>query len=318
MQRTMGNRAVGSLISQSFKPTIQRTIDIAGAKFEDAQELITEGYGAFINTPLKREIVDRLARADYEYESETQLQNEVNMRVNLIRAMHRIHEDNVNVGYNHGGDTLKLPSSHWDNVEAKSEKGGRETDAAFKSKNLASDAIESIFADKNDDYFLECNTATVAMHYKALLDTIGQANFDGEFPEVVIMPEWLTLREGNKAAPSQDHIPETRKVTSVDDLVPGDWVYFLNFEDYPERHPDGAFTGENALYLGDGKYRGFGVDEMTFEDMVSYLIAQYNHGKGPKKRLREDSPETLDGKVPGITKDVRRMAENENIRELLK
>jgi hypothetical protein len=132
------------------------------------------------------------------------------------------------------------------------------------------------------------------------------------------MPEWLTLREGNKDAPSRDHIPETRKVESLDDLVPGDWVYFLNFNDYPEKHPDGAFTGENALYLGGGKYRGFGVDEMTFEGMVSYLIAQYNVGKGPKKRLREESPETLDGKVPGITKDVRRMAENENIKELLK
>lgn len=30
-------------------------------------------------------------------------------KTHLINAMHRIHEDSVKVGYNHEGDSLKLP-----------------------------------------------------------------------------------------------------------------------------------------------------------------------------------------------------------------
>lgn len=65
-------------------------------------------------------------------------------KTHLINAMHRIHEDSVKVGYSHEGDSLKLLLTEWKDVEASQEKGGRESDAAFQSKNAASTAIEAI------------------------------------------------------------------------------------------------------------------------------------------------------------------------------
>lgn len=318
MQRTVGNRAVGSFISRTYNPAIQRSIHLSGTEYADLTELTAAGYT--FATPLEQEIVTALARANYKYDYDTQFENEVRMRVHLINAMHRIHEDSVKVGYNHEGDSLKLPRTEWKDVEASQEKGGRESDAAFQSKNAASTAIETIFEDKDESYYLECNTATVAMHYKALLDTIGQPAFDAAFSEVVIVPEWLKVKKGKEDAPSLELIPETEKaVKSLEDLVPGDWVYFLNYEDYPKMHPKGAFTGENALYIGNGKFRGFGVDEMSFDQMVAYLRAQYNQGLNAKKKKknREASGEALDGQVPGIMKNVRRMAENDKVKDLL-
>lgn len=57
---------------------------------------IQRTMGDLISIP--HSIVAALARANYEYESDTHLENGVQMRVNLIHAMHRIHDENVNVG----------------------------------------------------------------------------------------------------------------------------------------------------------------------------------------------------------------------------
>ena len=152
-------------------------------------------------------------------------------------------------------------------------------------------------------------------------------DFASLFPKgVFIVPEWLlidSLEEAHTKAqpPSLELIPDTTQaVHSLDDLIPGDWVYFTNFKEYEEKHPHGAFAGENALYLGGDLYRGFGVRAMTYSDMNQFLIERYNEGlKQGIKGSREKSRETLDGEVPGILKTgVRRIAENEAVKQRLR
>jgi hypothetical protein len=93
----------------------------------------------------------------------------------------------------------------------------------------------------------------------------------------------------------------------------------VNFPEYGTVAPKGAFTGENALYIGNDLYWGFGVAPKTYGEMVKYLIDQYNkdakahankeRSKPPKpKKVGEESEETLDGQVPGIVKkEIRRL-----------
>ncbi len=61
-------------------------------------------------------------------------------------------------------------------------------------------------------------------------------------------------------------------------MLPGDWVYFKNFADYTTKHPGGFWQGENALVMGDGIYRGFGVTNKTEAELNAELVKEYNAG----------------------------------------
>jgi len=169
--------------------------------------------------------------------------------------------------------------------------------------------------------------------------------FDEKFPEITIVPEWLSLdyREVERSEEDEDNadlklkseklLPRVNnykdasgtvviEVPGVSDLIPGDWVYFQNYLDYQTLHPGGAFSGENAVYMGAGKYRGFGVDSMTFDQMVNYLQVQFNNKlPGSKQKMEReafvandnfgDDDNTFDSLVPGISKSqIRRYKDN--------
>jgi hypothetical protein len=72
----------------------------------------------------------------------------------------------------------------------------------------------------------------------------------------------------------------TRRVQVKDasELQRGDFVYFENPADYRRRHPGGAWRGENTVFLGDGKFLGFGVGEMMGAQLFELLAAKYNEG----------------------------------------
>ena len=88
-------------------------------------------------------------------------------------------------------------------------------------------------------------------------------------------------------------------ISSAADLLPGDWVYFKNVLDYSTRHPGGFWTGEHAMYLGGGKFRGFGVKEMTETELNKDLLKAYNTG------LPAADQKTL-ADVPGLQDYARR------------
>ncbi|MGZ5442173.1 MAG: hypothetical protein ACXW5U_10650 [Thermoanaerobaculia bacterium] len=85
--------------------------------------------------------------------------------------------------------------------------------------------------------------------------------------------------------------------TGVKDLLPGDWVYFKNLPDYSVKHPGGAWSGEHTMYLGNGKFRGFGVGEESDADLNKKLLDEYNKGLPAADRKTS---------VPGTRKYARR------------
>ena len=58
-------------------------------------------------------------------------------------------------------------------------------------------------------------------------------------------------------------------------------MYFKNFHDYTTRVPGGYWQGENAIYLGGGKFRGFGVAPLSETDLNQELVNRYNTDGAP-------------------------------------
>jgi hypothetical protein len=81
--------------------------------------------------------------------------------------------------------------------------------------------------------------------------------------------------------------------------MPGDWVKFQNIADYSSKHSEGLWSGENAVYLGGGKFSGFGAQSKTEDQMKEKLLEKYNQGLSPadQKKLAD---------VPGLGHTAKR------------
>ncbi|MEH7524687.1 protein-glutamine gamma-glutamyltransferase [Bacillus sp. JJ1503] len=115
-----------------------------------------------------------------------------------------------------------------------------------------SDAIKDVFKN-GKEYAFECSTAIVFIYYKAVLDLISVSYFNTLFQRLLVW-DW-------------NYDSDLSIVTKIgSDFIPGDVVYFFN-PDYG--HP--VWTGENAVYLGDGLYFGHGIGIKTEEEMIKTL-----------------------------------------------
>ncbi|MDE3838289.1 protein-glutamine gamma-glutamyltransferase [Bacillus methanolicus] len=114
------------------------------------------------------------------------------------------------------------------------------------------DAIEDIFI--NSQYYgFECSTAIVIIFYKAVLESIDRRIFNYLFQNLLVW-DWNYDRD-------------LQIITLPgDDFIPGDVVYFYN-PDFKQP----IWMGENAVFLGDGKYFGHGIGIRTAEQMVEAL-----------------------------------------------
>lgn len=121
-------------------------------------------------------------------------------------------------------------------------------------------AIRDLLANP-DNYRFECATALVLIYYTAVLNTMGDREFDKKFPNLLVgawrnneLLDEFKIYEGT----------ETKEMTpeGVAALVPGDYVYFMN-PDVSEAGLASGWRGENAIYLGNGKFYGhpFGVTD---------------------------------------------------------
>jgi hypothetical protein len=132
---------------------------------------------------------------------------------------------------------------------------------------------------------------------------------------VVINPEGInTVTTGiGGIEPPGNKLTEEVKVTDIDELIPGDMVYFVNYYDYEKTHegPEAAWAGEHAIYRGEGKYQGFGSGILKFEDMVELLKSCYNNQglkRGASKRnVPERADDSITGMRPGLLNRVKRL-----------
>ncbi|WNS76924.1 protein-glutamine gamma-glutamyltransferase [Bacillus sp. DTU_2020_1000418_1_SI_GHA_SEK_038] len=122
----------------------------------------------------------------------------------------------------------------------------------LKPSILPSDAIKDVF-ENGKEYAFECTTAIVIIFYKAVLDLISVSYFNTLFQRLLVW-DW-------------NHDQDLSIITKIgSNFIPGDVVYFYN-PDYD--HP--VWTGENAVYLGDGLYFGHGIGIKTEEEMINDL-----------------------------------------------
>ncbi len=148
-------------------------------------------------------------------------------------------------------------------------------DFVLKPGKNPSAAINSIFRGPTR---LECNTMMISIEYRAIKAAIGVARFKRAFSgSQTVRIQIATALNPKVLGKWLKSIPNPTE----DDLKPGDWVYFANHDEYLDKHPAGAWQGENAIYVGDNAqgeklYSGFGVHKVTADEMNLELLHAYN------------------------------------------
>jgi hypothetical protein len=217
----------------------------------------------------------------YSFGSYEQLGNEVRVRAKAIQGIEDVHKGCC--GYFGAGDPPHLDSNYWDQV------GG---DVDFKLKSplpsgkQPSDAIAAIFA-PGAHTRLECFSMTVAIQYYSILKGLGAGKFNARFPAGIEISAGANIPSEQPLlrGPAKKYVVVA--VATKSELLPGDWVYFKNFRDYLAKNPGGYWQGENAIYLGGGMFRGFGVNALTESDLDQELVKQYNLGPGSSNTVAD-------------------------------
>ena len=260
---------------------IQRRIVVAGKPYTPSAQ-----YYAYLEKnfgPAMKEFVEHMHNAgnppDYAFKSYEQMGTEVRVRADAIKGIEDVHKGCCD--YYSNAEPPHLDPAYWDQIGSA---------AHFKPKSPlpsgkhASDAIKAIFA-PGAHTRLECFSMTVAIEYRAMLTGVGEARFNAMFPggagiEISAFSS-KPAQQPFVGAVGAGRPYKVISVTGTSELLPGDWVYFKNFHDYQSRVPGGFWQGENAIYLGGGKYRGFGVVPQTEHDLNQELVNRYNNDALP-------------------------------------
>lgn len=154
----------------------------------------------------------------------------------------------------------------------------------LKAGVSASEAVESIFPQSENSYAveLECHSMLIAIIYRAMLQGLGKERFDELFGMKGSSNQKIEILYGDlKTSGLEEYF--LKKNISKNKVELGDWVYFQNHPDYLAKHPDGAWQGENAIYVGESGgnkyYSGFGAEELTEAQMNAELLHIYNENQ---------------------------------------
>ena len=287
------------VVQQNGAKIIRRKILIGGIYYNPKGDYgwVKKNYGLAMVEFLKR-MHNKGKSPEYKFEKYAKMHKEIRVRYFAIKGMEKVHKGCC--GYPSGSGTGKLDTSFWDKIGA----------FAFKMKSPLpagknpSDAIESIFK-SGAGTELECNSTMVAIQYRAMLKMLGPSKFNTKFAaikDLIISPalyNFMTSTGTQRHPIWEKNLYKEVTISGASDLLPGDWVYFKNIADYIIKHPGGVWSGEHALYLGGGKFRGFGIAKQTESELNKELLKEYNAGlpTGDKKAI---------GDVPGLLHFARR------------
>ena len=275
----------------SAEPSVQRRILIGGTPYTpDA------GYNSYLKKNFGDAMVEFIASMhnggkppDFSFDSNEQMGREVRVRAAAIKGMEKVHQGCCS--YATGGGDGKLNAVYWD------KKGPYQF--TLKVGKKPSEGIEAIFK-SGAETELECNSMMVAIQYRAMLTMLGSAAFDKKFAGgagLIISPHHQPP-SGVALHPIWDkNLYKEVTISGAKDLLPGDWVYFKNVADYGAKHPGGFWTGEHTMYLGNGKFRGFGIAEESEGDVNKKLLDEYNTGLPKADQVKS---------VPGLQNYARR------------
>ena len=146
----------------------------------------------------------------------------------------------------------------------------------------SSKAVRDVFENGNK-YAFECATGNLLVYYKAILDRIGDEDFDREFPKLRLF-RWDI---------KDDDLLAAEKTGVLDGHWPGDHNYFSNPDFAPE---NSAWQGENTIYLGKGQYFGHGIGIESGAHILSTLDSLRKDG-ATRKAYRNKKGVRIDGAV---------------------
>lgn len=193
-----------------------------------------------LECPLRRQIFDAMSRNRAEafaFASLRQARENFDMRVVAIGFMFKVQNGRRGgVDFDYAGPTVPEAAdrAHWRHVS--------KFTFVTRSGTPASESIDGIVRDR---FRGECLGAMQVNVLHAARVALGGERFNR------LHPKGLDI--GPSASSVMPHIREAKSVRSGD-MVPGDWVYMKNKDDYgtdlrPGAAP-GYWSGENAVYLG--------------------------------------------------------------------
>jgi hypothetical protein len=157
----------------------------------------------------------------------------------------------------------------------------------LKEGKSAADAIEAFFAGPT---ICECFSIMVAMQYRTILRAVGKEKFDAEFgkdgekKDMRLFVEMgmsynnplRNFRKQTEAAQKGEGGSSGKRPAKK-----GEWYYVYNHPHYLLKHPAGAYQGENCFCMGENSegeqiWRGFGVGNVTEEEMLQEMARAYN------------------------------------------
>lgn len=175
--------------------------------------------------------------------------------------------------------------------------------------------FQAIQTCKGKQLVLDCGGATMVYSYISLSDVLGLNEFNAIFNNATFyistFNSLLTNQSGIPISnPFFERVVTETDIKNLDELIPGDIVYFQNYPDYAKIHEDGIASGEYAIYVGmiDGEhyFRGHGIETNSYNGFVarlkkSYGAAPSDHQLGAWKK---EASSMIFNCFPGICKTV--------------
>jgi len=174
---------------------------------------------------------------------------------------------------------------------------------AFKVKNSknAYQSIQQCYIQQNHKQIMDCSGTVITHMYGSLALTLGENTFN---QMVQNNPNFLIISTMNakfkfpkKTGKGLDErvqhpilqfqIIEEVEIDSLEELIPGDVVYFVNHPWYEVYFQEGYYAGEYCVYLGVNEngeriFSGLGLGSTphTFESVVNILKDAYENDTG--------------------------------------
>ena len=254
-------------------PRLQRQIVVDGKPFTPTPRYLDVVLSSF--GPAMKEFAENMHNGGkppvFSFSSFAQMTNEMRIRSYAIKGIEEVHKGCCN--YFDNAHPPHLDSTYWDQVGSAVHFRMKSTLPAGKHP---SDAIDAIFA-PGAGTRLECLSMTLAIEYYSMLKGLGPDKFNAQFAAGIE----ISASPSHPLIVGADRKYDIVGVGSKAEILPGDWVYFKNFHDYTTRVPGGYWQGENAIALGGGRFRGFGVAPLSEHDLNQELVNQYNNGAVP-------------------------------------
>lgn len=253
---------------------------------------------AKLEDPLRREIFDRMSESKEQFNFATldEAKQLWQIRVLTVSYIKRVKGNGEMpeiplVYYNPKTLTPKVDSPLWERIPK----------TPYLKVTKDAKAYEAIndFLLNGKKAEVECACTSFACGYAAAATVIGEEAFNKLHP-----PGTFSI----SPAVANKHYYSANK-DGLSTHVPGDRLYMIN-SDYDKRATEnklkGPWRGENAIYIGGGKYSGLGVGQVTEAELRAKLKATYKELFGEDPANPEQTivwgPIVARPKVPTVPK----------------